>query len=135
MDLTRSLENVGNGSFENVHLNNEKTQQGFFFPLVDLIWNYYSSQNGHVFQEFVEKLLIGLLIHNQIWILCNIWKYMELNYKYIMYINALHDFLKILFIQDYVFIFKKIIDFGNINRVNFFYKKFLVISSSKRVLN
>jgi hypothetical protein len=60
---------------------------------------------------------------------------MELNYKYIMYINALHDFLKILFIQDYVFIFKKIIDFGNINRVNFFYKKFLVISSSKRVLN
>jgi hypothetical protein len=28
MDLTRSLENVGNGSFENVHLNNEKTQHG-----------------------------------------------------------------------------------------------------------
>jgi len=36
----------------------------FFFPLMDLLWNYYSSPNGHVFQEFVEKLLIGLLIHN-----------------------------------------------------------------------
>jgi hypothetical protein len=48
MDLTNNLENVGNGSFEEVHLNNQKTQRGIFFPLVALLWNYYSSQNGHV---------------------------------------------------------------------------------------